>query len=199
MGDNKGSLNRYKVSEGLKNVPGGEMIRAGMVETLCQLDPTGEGNVEYTEFLAATMTKDIFLKDEVCRTAFDRLDCDNDGIISRKDLARLMEDKDGIRDAGLWGTSLGELINELERIMIADESNSGGINYTDFMKLLSADEPIAAATAIEKRRQRGKMGGRKSYASKSDGNAAVVFNCNGETQHGEDLELSSLDGSNGSS
>merc|ERR1712048_171894 len=160
----------------------------GMVETICNLDPTGEGNVEYTEFLAATMSKEHYLKDDVCRTAFDRLDGDSDGIISRKDLARLMEDKDGIRDAGLWGTSLGELINELERIMIADESNSGGINYTDFMKLLSADEPIAAATAIEKRRQRG----RKSYG-------AVVFNCNGATQQGEELELSSLDGSNGSS
>lgn len=157
--DNTGTLNRYKMMEAVRLLEVNEMVEAGMVELMCQLDPTGQGNVEYTEFLAATMTKEQYMKEDTCQAAFVRLDSDQDGRITRKDLAVLMDNKDGIRDAGLWGTSLGELLSELERIMASDEDGNGGIDFEEFMKLMADEGPLNGRSAVEKRRKRG----RKSY------------------------------------
>jgi len=183
--DNKGSLNRYKMWEGTRLLDISEMTHAGMVETMCQLDPTGEGNVEYTEFLAATMCKEHYLKEDVCRSAFDRLDGDKDGLISRRDLGRLVDDKDGIRDTGLLGTSLGELINEVERIMTADEDQNGGISFDEFMTLMEYEAPVCdVVSAVDTRRKRG----HDSYTEKDFTSLGMVI-------QEQDLETTSLNGS----
>lgn len=161
--DNTGTLNRYKMMEAVRVLEVNDMVGSGMVELMCQLDPTGQGNVEYTEFLAATMTPDQYMVEETVKMAFTHLDSDMDGVITRKDLGVLIDSNDGIRDAGLWGTSLGEMINELERIMTSDEDGNGGIDFEEFMRLMADEgEASKSESAVEKRRKRG----RKSYKSK---------------------------------
>merc|ERR1719203_1858832 len=105
------------------------MAQAGMVEIMCQLDPGGTGSVEYTEFLAATMSKEQYLREDVCMSAFVRLDDDGDGVITRKDLARLLADREGVQDAGLEGATISELTSELDAMLTTcQENNDGGIN-----------------------------------------------------------------------
>merc|ERR1719203_1002346 len=116
------------------------MAQAGMVEIMCHLDPAGSGSVEYTEFLAATMSKEQYLREDVCMSAFVRLDGDGDGVITRKDLARLLADREGVRDAGLEGATISELTSELDAMLRdCDDDNDGGINFKEFMELM-ADE-----------------------------------------------------------
>merc|ERR1719446_1040992 len=122
---------------------------------MCQLDPTGSDVVQYTEFLAATLNKQQYWQEDVCRAAFVRLDFDGDGIVSRKDLGRLLSDKDGMRDAGLTGASLCELIDELENIMNdADGNNDGGVSFEEFMELMDDEGPLPSRSALSLRSQR---------------------------------------------
>jgi calcium-dependent protein kinase len=153
--DNSGSLTVDEMTEATNKLDVGEMVRGGMVAIMCQLDPTGSGVVEYTEFLAATMSKSQYLQEDVCRAAFIRLDSDGDGILSRKDLGRLLSDKDGMRDAGLTGASLTELISEMEHIMEeADGNNDGGVSFEEFMELMNDDGPLPSKSAIQARAKR---------------------------------------------
>merc|ERR1719296_342060 len=139
------------------------MARAGMVEIMCQLDPTGSGSVEYTEFLAATMSKEQYLREDVCTSAFVRLDGDGDGVITRKDLARLLADREGVRDAGLEGATISELTSELDAMLRnSDEDHDGGINFQEFMELMADENSHFATSAVASRRGRG----RKSYTAK---------------------------------
>merc|ERR1712039_1143058 len=151
------------MEEAVKQLDVGEMAQAGMVEIMCQLDPTGSGTVEYTEFLAATMSKEQYLREDVCRAAFVRLDSDCDGLLSRRDLARLLADKDGIRDAGLEGANISELMSELESMLKeVDEDHDGGISFDEFMDLMADESSHFTNSAVSSRRGRG----RKSYAAK---------------------------------
>jgi len=194
--DNTGTLNRYKMMEAVRVLEVNEMVGSGMVELMCQLDPTGQGNVEYTEFLAATMTPDQYMNEDTIKMAFTHLDSDMDGRITRKDLGVLIDNNDGIRDAGLWGTSLGEVISELERIMSSDEDGNGGIDFEEFMKLMADEGPLdegKGTTAIEKRRKRG----RKSYKAKDFASMDVFGGSDEEVTslHGSDDDSSSGSGS----
>jgi calcium-dependent protein kinase len=150
--DNSGSLTLNEMHEAVRRLDVNDMIRDGMVEIVAQLDPTGSGVVEWTEFLAASLDKKQYLKEEICRAAFVRLDFDGDGLLSRKDLGRLLSDKDGMRDAGLTGATLGEMVDELEQIMItSDVNNDGGVSFEEFMQLMADDGALPAITAARKR------------------------------------------------
>jgi calcium-dependent protein kinase len=153
--DNSGTLTLDEMQKAVMQLDVSEMTKKGMVEIMSQLDPTGEGHVEYTEFLAACLDKKQYMQEDVCRAAFVRLDFDGDGIVSRKDLGRLLSDKDGMRDAGLSGASLCELIDELENIMSdADGNNDGGVSFEEFMLLMNDEGPLPSRSAVSMRRQR---------------------------------------------
>jgi len=49
----------------------------------------GTGAINYTEFLAASLDRRAYLREDVCWTAFSVFDLDGDGRISVEDLPRL--------------------------------------------------------------------------------------------------------------
>ena len=50
------------------------------------MDTDGSGKIEYTEFLAATMERSVYMKEEKLHTAFKMLDIDGNGKISKEEL-----------------------------------------------------------------------------------------------------------------
>merc|ERR1739844_601383 len=161
--------------QAVKQLDVGEMARAGMVEIMCHLDPAGSGQVEYTEFLAATMSKEQYLREDVCMSAFVRLD--DDGVITRKDLARLLADREGVRDAGLEGATISELTSELDAMLRnCDDDHDGGINFKEFMELMADESSHFADTAVASRRGRG----RKSYTAKDFSRLEDLFRINSD-------------------
>lgn len=156
--DNSGTLTLDELNQAVMQIEMDdkhEMSRDGMVKIMCQLDPTGYGCVEFTEFVAATLQKSQYTQEDVCRAAFVRLDFDGDGIVSRKDLGRLLSDKDGLRDAGLTGATLSELMEEVEKIMSdVDFNNDGGISFQEFMELMNVDGTLPTTTASFQRTKR---------------------------------------------
>ena len=80
-----------------------EELKAGLghkenAETLIKLpqgaDTDGSGSIDYTEFRAATMDAQIYLRDDYLRTAFDMFDKDGSGKIDKNELISILGGED---------------------------------------------------------------------------------------------------------
>ena len=60
------------------------------MKLLTAADTDGSGEIDYTEFLAATMDPKLFLKEAYLRTAFNMFDKDNNGKIDGDEVHALL-------------------------------------------------------------------------------------------------------------
>jgi calcium-dependent protein kinase len=67
-------------------------VLQGIRQVLASMAKSGE--IEYTEFLAATVRPHQYLKQDICRAAFHTLDVDEDGILTAADLNSLLAEED---------------------------------------------------------------------------------------------------------
>ena len=65
-----------------------------LYDILAAADTDGSGQIEYTEFISATMDTQIFLKDEYLRTAFNMFDKDGSGTIDNQEVLDLLQGSD---------------------------------------------------------------------------------------------------------
>jgi calcium-dependent protein kinase len=86
------------------------------------MDIDGNGTVHYFEFLAASMEAHGFINEQQIADAFDRLDADDSGTISAKDLRSLL-------GKGISDTIINKIIDEED--MDADRT----IDYSEFLKM----------------------------------------------------------------
>ena len=61
-----------------------------MFELLKGADTDFSGSIDYTEFLAATIDAQIFMRDDYLRTAFDMFDKDRSGKIDKNEIISLL-------------------------------------------------------------------------------------------------------------
>ena len=85
------------------------------------------GRINYLEFLAATVPKAVLGDETRLRHAFDRLDADSSGFISKANLRELM------------GCDYEEA-NVTSMIASADIKNNGRIDFEEFLELMKEDE-----------------------------------------------------------
>ena len=85
-----GSLSMDELKKGLADKENGgqllEMIRAA--------DTDGSGEINYTEFLAATIDATVFLREDYLRTAFNMFDKDGSGKIDNDEVIALLQGTD---------------------------------------------------------------------------------------------------------
>jgi len=86
------------------------------------IDVNRNGKIMYTEFIAAALNAHGHIEEERIAEAFDRLDSDDSGYISKQNLRDFL---------GKEGTM--ERINELMKE--ADMDNDGKISYPEFLKM----------------------------------------------------------------
>ena len=72
-----GSLSINELKDGLKGKENGDTI----LELLKSADTDGSGEINYTEFIAATIDANIFMREDYLKTAFNMFDKDNSGKI----------------------------------------------------------------------------------------------------------------------
>jgi calcium-dependent protein kinase len=65
-----------------------------LIELLKGADTDGSGTIDYTEFIAATMDAQTYLRDDYLRTAFDLFDVDKSGKIDKKELLQILSGED---------------------------------------------------------------------------------------------------------
>lgn len=61
-----------------------------MFELLKGADTDLSGSIDYTEFLAATIDAQIYMRDDYLRTAFDMFDKDKSGKIDKNEIISLL-------------------------------------------------------------------------------------------------------------
>ena len=54
------------------------------------IDTDNSGNIEYTEFISASIEKNIYLKEEKLKEAFKLFDADGSGKISRAEIVKVL-------------------------------------------------------------------------------------------------------------
>mmetsp|Transcript_91352 Transcript_91352/g.200132 ORF Transcript_91352/g.200132 Transcript_91352/m.200132 type:complete len:471 (+) Transcript_91352:78-1490(+) len=118
-----GTLSKQELVEGLKkaNVP----MPDDFGHVLDSLDTDGSGSIDYSEFLASTLTRKQYLKEEAAWAAFRMFDKDGDGQITKEELAHVLEDKDLQISA--------DIMQEV------DTDASGTISFEEFKHMLSQD------------------------------------------------------------
>jgi len=118
-------------------------IKAGMeaasIETppnfdaiLKRLDTDGSGCIDYTEFMAATLSYKMYLKKDVLWQAFLRFDENRDSKISREELKKLLSDES---DA-----FIDDMLREV------DLDGSGEIDWTEFVKMMEQGSGAVVGT-----------------------------------------------------
>jgi len=97
-------------------------------ETFDAVDHDGTGKISYTEFLAAMLDGAASIQEDELADAFDRIDSDDSGFIS----------KDNLRE--LLGNQFSPALVE-EMIKDADFKHNGVIDYDEFKKMMSDSAP----------------------------------------------------------
>ena len=114
-----GSLSFEELKAGLGHKENAETL----LEILKGADTDNSGSIDYTEFIAATLDAQTYLRDDYLKTAFDMFDKDGSGKI----------DKDEIRQL-LCGEDLTNVVSkeDLEKYLAeVDENGDGEIDFQE--------------------------------------------------------------------
>mmetsp|Transcript_131636 Transcript_131636/g.366848 ORF Transcript_131636/g.366848 Transcript_131636/m.366848 type:complete len:617 (+) Transcript_131636:64-1914(+) len=126
-GNGDGLLTAAEMKEGLAKA-GLKDIPLDLQQILEGVDSDGSGVIDYTEFLAATLDKRSYLKEDVCWSAFRIFDKNGDGKISQDELQVVLNNED-VKDVA--GTqAIAELLQSL------DGNGDGHIDFEEFMVMM---------------------------------------------------------------
>jgi len=127
-GDGKLTINEMKdgiKKAGLKDIP------PDLQQIMEDVDSDGSGVIDYTEFLAATLDKKSYLKEDVCWSAFRVFDRNGDGKISQEELKMVLGDGEVAGQLGAEGVSIAQkLMSEV------DGNGDGVIDFEEFMAMM---------------------------------------------------------------
>jgi len=130
--DHSGTLSVEEIDDALERLEVEEPIRIEMRRLMHEIDVDGSGTVNYTEFIAANISKKQYLQEQVCKAAFHIFDVNGDGFICKNDLAALL--KSGHDDDGFAGISVDEINSMMNEV---DQNGDGRMSFEEFMALMA--------------------------------------------------------------
>lgn len=102
-------------------------IPADQIDTVFEsIDTDGGGTIEYSEFLAAAVSKEQYQRTDKIKAAWNRLDADNSGYLDHEDFRILCKDM-------YTEEEMQEIILE------ADPDKDGKIFWEEFLKIMKTD------------------------------------------------------------
>lgn len=120
-----GNLSLNELSDGLAKA-GLEQAPEDVEQLLQGADTDGSGGIDYTEFLAATMGRSLYLKELHCRAAFGMFDCNRDGKISSEELGTVLKIRRGDHKAS----------KQRMAATLMQQVDLNGDNYIDFAEFM---------------------------------------------------------------
>jgi len=126
-----GTISRKELLQGLeqqaKSLPG---MSPEALEKLVAIDSDGSGSIDYTEFLAAAIDKQVYQERDVMWNAFRTFDLDGNGKIEPHELKQIMESNNNVN---LSDAKVKALVTE------ADKNGDGKIDFEEFMNMMKED------------------------------------------------------------
>jgi len=122
-----GTITLDELKEGLSKLPD---LKANEIQQIMNsIDTDKSGKIDYTEFLAATMETNLYLKEEKLFMAFKMFDKDGNGKISAQELKEVLGNAElySEKDEKAWD----DLIKE------ADLNGDGEIDYNEFLTMMN--------------------------------------------------------------
>lgn len=116
-----GLLTHSELRRGLQQA-GIRLPGPNLEEIMDGVDLDGSGEIDYTEFLAATLEKAQYMQEDVCWSAFSLFDLNRDCKISSKELKKVL-DKTSTQSAA-------DLMKEV------DVNQDGSIDFQEFMVMM---------------------------------------------------------------
>lgn len=119
--NNDGFLSNDELRAGMQDVAGIFHLDEPDVQNMMKAcDVNGDGKIDYTEFVAAAMQKDILLSNQNIRAAFNMLDLDGNGSISKEELKQVFGAEG--HDEAVWDDIMKEV----------DENEDSEISFEEF-------------------------------------------------------------------
>jgi calcium-dependent protein kinase len=118
-----GKLSSLEIQEGLKYYNLGGKDIENIVKCI---DIDKSGSIEYNEFIAALMDRNIYMAQEKLKNAFKRFDINNNGLITAEDLKQILGYGSNIQDSCYWNSIIRE----------ADLNGDGKIDYEEFVEMM---------------------------------------------------------------
>merc|ERR1712032_147806 len=122
-----GLLTAAELKEGLQKA-GLKEVPQDLQQIMMDIDSDGSGQIDYTEFLAATLDKRLYLQEDVCWSAFRLFDRNGDGKISQEELKLVLNSDDVADIAG--ADAIAQLLKEV------DGNGDGMIDFQEFMEMM---------------------------------------------------------------
>ena len=124
----KGQILYEELKQGLVQLKSSNINEKQIQDLFKNIDVDKNGKIDYTEFLAATLQKQNYLKIERLYEAFCLFDKDNSGKITKDELMKVLKvDKNQEKE-------IEKIIKE------ADKDEDGVINYKEFLELMGYDD-----------------------------------------------------------
>lgn len=125
--DDNGSLTLQELQRGLGDLDDGP----DLIKQIMKADLDNSGEISYTEFLAATLSEEIYMREDYFDAAFKMLDKDNSGKIDFNEMLSILGS-----DATKNERVVAEAIQEI------DENGDGEISYQEFMLMMAKGTDI---------------------------------------------------------
>jgi len=116
-----GKLQKDEIKQGYKQYFGRDLSNEEIDDMFNQVDADGNGEIEYSEFVVATLNEKNLLSNNKLQTAFKMFDRDGGGSISVDEIKQVLS----------FGQNLDEeVVNQI--IKQVDENGDGEISYDEF-------------------------------------------------------------------
>jgi len=122
----RGVLTINDIKEGL-NRCGLKKLPSDLQQIIEEVDTAGSGFIDYTEFLAATLDKKVYMSEDVCWQAFRILDRNGDGKIDGQDIQVVLKHAD---EQSVAAQDLADIMKDV------DTNGDGEIDFQEFMHMM---------------------------------------------------------------